>query len=116
VGIALKNVQSKDLDRGFIISPSEQVGDTFALNATTARFKGEFKTGDKVHVYAGLQSSPGNVVKIVQDGKEVETSKSGAGYTVQIKTDKELAYSPGDLFLMSKLEDPKQRFLASGTP
>jgi selenocysteine-specific translation elongation factor len=116
VGIALKNVQSKDLDRGFIISPSEQVGDTFALNATTARFKGEFKTGDKVHVYTGLQSSPALVTKIVEAGKDVETTKSSVKYTVHIKTDKELAFSPGDLFLLSKLEDPKQRFLASGTP
>ncbi len=116
VGIALKNVQSKDLDRGFILSMSEQVGDAFTLDATTARFKGEFKTGDKVHVYTGLQSSPALVTKITQDGKDAESTKSAAKYKVQVKTDKELAYSPGDLFLLSKLEDPKQRFLSSGTP
>ena len=117
VGIALKNVQSKDLDQGFIISPSEQVGDSFTLNAVTARFKGEFKAGDKVHIYTSLQSSPALVTKISGAGKDVETTKSGREvHAVQIKTDKELAYSPGDLFLLSKLDDPKQRFLASGTP
>lgn len=114
VGIALKTVQSKDLDRGFIISASESVGDQFALDATTARFKGEFKAGDKVHVYAGLQSTPALVTKIARDGKDVEATKSGAKYQVHLKADKEIAYSPGDLFLLSKLEDPKQRFLASG--
>jgi hypothetical protein len=77
---------------------------------------GEFKTGDKVHVYSGLQSSPALVTKISQDGKELESTKSAAKYKIQVKTDKELAFSPGDLFLLSKLEDPKQRFLASGTP
>jgi selenocysteine-specific translation elongation factor len=116
VGIALKNVQSKDLDRGFIISPAELVGDTFVLDATTARFKGEFKAGDKVHVYSGLQSSPAQVTKIAAAGKDVETTKSATKYSVHLKTDKELAYTTGDLFLLSRLEDPKQRFLASGTP
>ncbi|RPJ37942.1 MAG: elongation factor Tu, partial [Planctomycetaceae bacterium] len=116
VGLSLKGVQSKDLDRGFILSASENVGGAFALNATTARFKGEFNAGDKVHVYAGLQSTPALVTGIGDAGKPVETTKSASKYSVHIKTDKELAYSPGDLFLLSKLEDPKQRFLASGTP
>lgn len=116
VGLALKGVQSKDLDRGHIISAKEEVGDTFAVNCLTAKFKGEFKTGDKVHVYAGLQSTPANVIKIVDaSGKETtEMTKSATKYVVHIKTDKEVAYSAGDLFLLSKLEDPKQRFLASG--
>ena len=115
VGLALKNVQSKDLDRGFIISPKEEVNDQFALNCATAKFKGEFKPGDKVHVYAGLQSTPGNIVRIEENGKEIETTKSAGKYVVHLKTDKEVAYSTGDLFLLSRLEDPKQRFLASGT-
>ena len=116
VGIALKGVQSKDLDRGFIISTSEQIGDEFRLAATTARFKGEFRAGDKVHVYAGLQSTPAVVTQIESSGQAVEATKSNARYRVHVKTEKELAYTPGDLFLLSKLEDPKQRFLASGTP
>ncbi|HMK48070.1 MAG TPA: EF-Tu/IF-2/RF-3 family GTPase [Methanocella sp.] len=114
VGLALKNVQSKDLDRGYILSKNEEVGDTFTLNCTTAKFKGEFKPGEKIHVYAGLQSSPGNVVMILDNGKEVDTTKSSGKYAVHIKTDKELAYTTGDLFLLSRLEEPKQRFLASG--
>ena len=114
VGLALKNVQSKDLDRGHILSKNEEVGDTFTLNCTTAKFKGEFKPGEKIHVYAGLQSSPGNVVMILDNGKEVDTTKSSGKYAVHIKTDKELAYTTGDLFLLSRLEEPKQRFLASG--
>jgi len=116
VGLALKNVQSKDLDRGHLLSKGEDVSEEFALNCTTAKFKGEFKPGDKVHVYVGLQSTPGNIVKIVGvgDGKEVETSKSSTNYLVHLKTDKEVAYSAGDLFLLSRLEDPQQRFLASG--
>lgn len=115
VGLALKGIQSKDLDRGYMISASENVATEFTLRCTTARIKGEFKADDKVHVYVGLQSTPASVVKIIADGKEVESTKSGAKYEVQIKTDKDVAYTSGDLFLISKLDDPKQRFLASGT-
>ena len=114
VGCALKGIQSKDLDRGFIISAGETVADELKLDCTTARFKGEFKPGDKVHIYIGLQSSPANVVSVKENGKDVETTKSGVKYEVALKTDKEVAYSGGDKILLSKLDDPKQRFLASG--
>jgi selenocysteine-specific translation elongation factor len=112
VGLALKGVQSKDLDRGFIISASEIVADTLKLKCRTARFKGEFNSGDKVHLYVGLQSTPALVTGI----KGAASAKSGGDYEVEVKTDKEIAYNPGDVFLLSRLDDPKQRFLASGTP
>jgi len=116
VGIALKGVQSKDLDRGFVLATAESVGDQFALRATTARFKGELRAGDKVHVYTGLQSSPAVVQQVSENGGAVEATKPGKQYNITIKADKEIAYSPGDLFLLARLEDPKQRFLACGTP
>ncbi|MCD1295462.1 elongation factor Tu [Methanocella sp. CWC-04] len=115
VGLAIKGIQSKDLDRGHIISASENVAEDFSLKCVTAKFKGEFKKGDKVHVYTGLQSTPGNIVKIIANGNEVEETKSSSAYEVVLKTDKEVAYSPGDRFILSKLDDPKQRFLATGT-
>jgi len=105
-------VQSKDLDRGFILSASETVADTVKLKCRTARLKGEFNSGDKVHLYAGLQSTPALVTAI----QGAAATKSNGSYEVEVKADKEIAYSPGDLFLLSKLDDPKQRFLASGTP
>jgi selenocysteine-specific translation elongation factor len=111
VGLSLKGVQSKDLDRGFLISKSETVADTLKLKCRTARFKGEFNAGDKVHLYVGLQSTPALVSGIA--GKPA--TASNGEYEVDIKTDKEVAYSPGDVFLLSKLDDPKQRFLARGT-
>jgi selenocysteine-specific elongation factor len=110
VGLSLKGVQSKDLDRGFLISKSETVSDKLKLKCRTARFKGEFNTGDKVHLYTGLQSTPALVVSISGG----TSTASNGGYDVELKTDKEVAYSPGDMFLLSKLDDPKQRFLASG--
>lgn len=116
VGLALKGIQSKDLDRGFIISKSESVSDLFKLNCITARIKGEFSVEDKVHLYVGLQSIPAMVTKISIRGKTSESTISGSEYEIEVKTDKELAYSPGDVFLFSKLDDPKQRFLAKGNP
>ena len=112
VGLALKGIQSKDLDRGFVISAGETVADTLKLKCKTARFKGEFNAGDKVHLYVGLQSTPALVTSI---GGAASTA-SNKDYDVEIKADKEVAYNPGDVFIMSKLDDPKQRFLASGKP
>jgi selenocysteine-specific elongation factor len=114
VGLALKGVQSKDLDMGFLISKSEEVSDLFKLNCVTARFKGEFNVEDKVHLYIGLQSTPATVRHIAVNDKSVETTSSNTEYQVDVKLDKELAYRPGDVVLLSKLDDPKQRFLARG--
>jgi len=115
VGIALKGVQAKDLDRGFMISETEEVSDLFKLKCVTARFKGEFNVEDRVHLYVGMQSSPGTIRHIAVDEKSVETTRSNGEYQIDVKTDKELAYSAGDVFILSKLDDPKQRFLARGT-
>lgn len=115
VGLALKGIQSKDLDRGFLISKHEDISDVFKLKCTTARVKGEFNVNDKIHLYVGLQSTPALVMKIAAGEKSVESTASNGQYEVELKTDKELAYSPGDVFLLSKLDDPKQRFLARGT-
>lgn len=112
VGLALKGVQSKDLDRGYLISQSETVADTLKLKCRTARIKGEFNVNDEVHLYVGLQSTPALITGISGAG----STASNADYDVELKTDKEVAYGPGDVFLLSKLEDPKQRFLARGTP
>lgn len=115
VGLSLKGVQSKDLDRGFIISQAETVGDILRLKCTTARFRGEFSQDDKVHLYVGLQSTPALVRRIAVDGKGAEAAAPGAAYEVELKADKEVAYGPGDVFLLARLDDPKQRFLARGT-
>ncbi len=112
VGLSLKGVQSKDLDRGFIISNSETVSDTLKLKCRTARLRGEFGVGDKMHLYVGLQSTPALVTGI----NGAQYTAPNADYEVELKADKEVAYSPGDTFLLSKLDDPKQRFLARGTP
>ena len=112
VGLSLKGVQSKDLDRGFLISRSETVSDVLKLKCRTARFKGEISAGDKVHLYVGLQSSPALIVSI----NGASSTASNTDYEIDVKTDKEVAYSPGDAFLLSRLDDPKQRFLARGTP
>src|SRR5271157_4633525 len=115
VGLALKGIQSKDLDRGFIISESEDVSDILKLKCTTARFKGEFSVEDKVHVYVGLQSTPALVTRIAVGSRNSESTISGSEYEVELRTDKEVAYSTGDVFVFTKLDDPKQRFLARGT-
>ncbi|AFC99254.1 Selenocysteine-specific translation elongation factor [Methanocella conradii HZ254] len=108
VGLALKGVQSKELDRGFIISGSEAVSDALKLKCRTARFRGEFSVNDKVHLYVGLQSTPALITGMAPS--------ANGEYEVEVKMDKEVAYSPGDKFILSRLDDPKQRFLAIGTP
>ncbi|WP_406656047.1 EF-Tu/IF-2/RF-3 family GTPase [Methanolobus sp. ZRKC2] len=113
VGLALKSIQSKDIDRGFVISNDEIVATDLTLECTLSQLAKEFQVGDMLHLFVGLQSSPVKVVSIIQDGENCETAKPGKKYVIQLSGSKEIAYSKGDRFVLANL-DGKQRFFAAG--
>ncbi|TGC07236.1 EF-Tu/IF-2/RF-3 family GTPase [Methanolobus halotolerans] len=113
VGLALKSIQSKDIDRGFVISNEEIVATDLVLECTLSQLAKEFEVGDMLHLFAGLQSSPVKVMNIIQDGGNAEKAKPGKKYLVQLSGSKEIAYSKDDRFILTNL-DEKQRFVAFG--
>lgn len=112
VGLALKGVQSKEFDRGHIISPKEEVASKFNLQCRLSRFTQPLGVGDTVHVFAGLQDMPATIDSISAAGKEVTEAQAGSECALTLSTQKEMAYSRNDRILIAQLNNPKQRFVA----
>lgn len=116
IGAALKGVQSKELDRGFIISRGEQVSSKLAVDCILTKFTSGLGVGDTVHIFSGLQSSPARVTGLSKDGKDCVSVKGGERCKVALEASAELAFSPGDRLLLAELNNPKQRFIGGCTP
>jgi selenocysteine-specific elongation factor len=113
VGLALKNIQSKDIDRGFVLSEDDIVATELVLESTLSQLAKPFAVADMLHVYVGLQSAPMRVESITLNGENIEKAKSGGTYTVKLSGTKEISYSKNDRFVLTNL-DGKQRFIAFG--
>lgn len=115
VGMRLKNVQAKDIERGFIISDKEMVTTDYTLECTISKFTKKIETGSVLHLFVGLQSEPTRVEKILVEGQEVKEAKPGITCVLQLSGNKKVAYSKEDRFLLSNL-DLTQRFAGYGFP
>ncbi|MDG6244740.1 MAG: EF-Tu/IF-2/RF-3 family GTPase [Methanolobus sp.] len=113
VGLALKGVQSKDIDRGFVLSKEENVATDLVLRCTLSPLTKEFNVNDMLHLYTGLQSSPVRVTEILEGDARKETAKPAKEYVLKLSGSKEIAYSKEDRFILANL-DEKQRFVAFG--
>jgi selenocysteine-specific translation elongation factor len=113
VGLALKGVQSKDIERGFIISETENVATDFRLGCTISPLSAPLTVSDVPHLFTGLQSAPVRVVKIEVNGESVEKAEPGTECALHLSSSHEIAYSPSDRFLLANL-DAKQRFAGYG--
>ncbi|MGB3908510.1 MAG: EF-Tu/IF-2/RF-3 family GTPase [Methanomethylovorans sp.] len=114
VGLALKGIQSKDIDRGHVLSLEEMVSDELRIKCKLSPFSKGFNTGSMLHVFAGLQSSPMRVTSIAENGNMVEKASPGKEYTLQLMGTKEISYSQSERFILTDL-DEKQRFLGFGS-
>ncbi|MDW7727920.1 MAG: elongation factor Tu [Candidatus Methanoperedens sp.] len=112
VGLALKGVQAKEFDRGYMISQKEEISSKFNLECQLAKFTDGFAVGDAVHLFAGLQSEPAKIESITVDGKNVTQVKAGSVCNVVLYAQKDIAYNKDDRFLIVQLNYPKQRFVA----
>jgi selenocysteine-specific translation elongation factor len=112
VGLALKGVQSKEFDRGYILSNDESVASKFTLQCRLSKFTQPLGVGDSVHLLAGLQDMTATISSIFVGGKDTVQALAGSECTVVIAAQKEIAYSKNDRFLIAQLNNPKQRFVA----
>jgi len=115
VGMRLKNVQAKDIERGFIISDKEIVSTDYILECTISKFTRAIETSGVLHLFVGLQSEPVRVEKIMVDGQEVKEVKPGSTCVMELSGNKKVAYSKEDRFLLANLDLP-QRFVGYGFP
>jgi selenocysteine-specific elongation factor len=112
VGLALKGIQSKDFDRGYIISYKEEVSSKFNLKCRLTKFTPGLGVGDAVHLFAGLQDMPATINSMAIGGKDVTQAPPGSECNVTMTTQKDIAYSRSDRFLIVQLNNPKQRLVA----
>ena len=112
VGLALKGIQSKDFDRGYIISQKEEVAMKFNLKCRLSKFTPGLGVGDAVHLFAGLQDMPATIGSITIDGKDVTQAPAGSECNVALTTQKNVSYSKNDRLLIAQLNNPKQRLVA----
>lgn len=112
VGLALKGIQSKDFDRGYIISQKEEVAMKFNLKCRLTKFTPGLGVGDAVHLFAGLQDMPATISSMAIGGKDVTQAPAGSDCTVVLTTQKNISYSKDDRLLIAQLNNPKQRMVA----
>ncbi|ABE52647.1 EF-Tu/IF-2/RF-3 family GTPase [Methanococcoides burtonii] len=113
VGLALKNVQSKDVERGFVLSQKEEVTEDLTLKCHFTPFSKGFAIEDVPHIFVGLQSAPMRVEKILVNGEEVKRTTTEAECMLTLSGSKLLAYNGSDRFIICNL-DEKQRFVGYG--
>ena len=113
VGLALKNILSKAVDRGHVISNDETIATDFMLNCTLSKFTKRIAVGDMLHLFVGLQSAPVRVEKILMNGNAVDHAASGSECVLTLSGSKKVAYSETDRFILANL-DEKQRFVGYG--
>ncbi len=113
VGLALKNILSKAVDRGHVISNDETIATDFTLNCTLSKFTKRIAVGDMLHLFVGLQSAPVRVEKILMNGDAVDHAASGSECVLTLSGSKKVAYSESDRFILANL-DEKQRFVGYG--
>ncbi|WNY23874.1 Selenocysteine-specific elongation factor [Methanimicrococcus hongohii] len=114
VGVGLKGLLERELERGFLLSNSEIVASEFEMECTLSKFaKGGVQLDDVLHLFVGLQSDPVRVKKITVGGVEKEMLNANETGILKLEGGKKIAYSKEDLFLFASLEE-NQRFTATG--
>ena len=114
VGLALKGLLERELDRGYLLSNSEVIAEEYEINCQVSKFaKNGIKVNDVIHLFVGLQADPVRVQKITLNGAEVEKIGPGGTAVLKLAGSRKIAYNKDDLFLFASLEE-NQRFTATG--
>lgn len=111
VGLALKNIENEDLDRGFVLAPEDSlsIADTGASLplkvSVTPFFKPGIKAEGVYHIAHGWQ------MVNVRAKADLGAGKEG---TVTFELMKPLAYAPGDRVVLINLDNQNQRIVGYG--
>ena len=112
VGLALKNIEVADLERGTVLAPEGALSvlDELRLRLKVNRFwKDELRNGLVVHVACGMQFAP---ARVLTD----RTLKGGDEGEVTLKLDGRMVMGPEDRPVVTWLESTGPRIVGSGQP
>ncbi|OPY31102.1 MAG: Elongation factor 1-alpha [Methanomassiliicoccales archaeon PtaU1.Bin124] len=111
VGLALKNIEADELDRGFVLTTDPKVKCEKAIEAQAELIKywpTPLKEGMVLHIGHWMQYQPSRV-ESVDNGGDWRRPK------LRITMDKELVYLPGSKAVLTQLEGGKLRIVGSLT-
>ena len=109
VGLALKNIESDSLDRGFVLSndPAIQIRTNLEAQATLVKYwPAPLTTGTVLHLGHWMQFIPVRVEAVRDDGDWRRP-------TLTLALEKDLIYLPGDTAVLHYLEGGKLRIAGS---
>ena len=107
VGLALKNVESDDLDRGFVLSNDPAIRTRTSLEArgTLVRYwPAPLTAGTVLHIGHWMQFIPARVEAVRDEGNWRQP-------TLSLVLEKDLVYLPGDTAVLHYLEGGKLRIV-----
>lgn len=114
VGLALKGIQPNKLERGMVVSSTEELTEHPRLECELVPFTDGVSQGDVVHVFAGLQSAPLRIEHIESEGEAREHVGAGERCTLsgRLNAKGPLIYRRGDVALLANLDAKGPRMVA----
>ena len=115
VGLALKNIDSEELDRGFVLAPEGtlKAGDELKLKFKVNKYWKEPLSVDQMHhVGLGMQFFPARIIGVENDGKK--ELKAGETGTVTFKLEREVVFEEGEKAIVLKPEGSGLRVAGCG--
>lgn len=112
VGLALKGVQAKEVERGHVISSGETNAKEIELECLISKFSQGLTVNTALHLYVNLQSTPVRITYITIDGQAIENAPPGSECRVKVDAGEDVAFSEEDVFILADLNNPKQHLIA----
>jgi len=115
VGLALKNIDAEELDRGFVLAPEGtlKTGMELKLKFKVNRYwKNVFQPGQVHHLGIGMQFFPAKILDIENNGKsEIKASETGL---ITFKTEKKVVFEKDEKAMIFKPEGEGLRVAGCG--
>jgi len=111
VGLALKNVEVEDLDRGYVLSSEDDLvsfKDLAIRLKKNSFFQKELKVGDVIHLGQWMQVIPARVT-------DIKKNDDNNNILLKLSTDSPLVLKKDAKILLSDLNDDKLRVIGSAT-
>lgn len=116
VGLALKNIDAEELDRGFVLAPEGtlKTSNEFKLKFKASRYwKEAFQVNQIHHLGVGMQFFPAKISGIENNGKS--ELKAGETGFLTFKAEKKVVFEEGDKAIVLKPEGKGLRVAGCGT-